>query len=290
MFPLRNASILAVGAALTATVSMLLYAIPRGLDLTDESLSILFSQPDSPLHLSAIHSQVLFDVGHQILGLEWNIIGLRTCRLFLALSSGALLGAAVQRHRSENSALEGALIGATFGLLQYTGNGHVSGMTYNAILWFSATSIAALLLSLRPRTPLWRLVAMGVFGFAVWVCKFPAAVCLLFLSLLWIWFQVESKRDRLVATALLILTPALLTALLSSADHAISPLDFLSVLQQPSQGGHGSGNILVHSAIQAILTYGALIPAFAAGWHWKTTPRPMRFKLGSNGCSVWPSS
>ena len=275
---LSRASMASCVAALLATVGVLLYALPRGLDLTDESLSILFSQSQSPLHLSAIHSQVLFDVGHRLFGWQWSITGLRALRLFMALSGGALLGAAVQQHRGQGRPITGALIGATFGLLQYTGNGHVSGVTYNAIVWFSATALSAGLLSLTPRTPLWTLWTMGTLGFAMWVCKFPAAVGMLGISLLWMGLQRSSNREKGRAAAMLILPPTLLVAIWTSPEHAITPMDFLSVLQQSREGTHDTGNILIHSIVQAGIMFGVLVPAFLAGWFWRNHPNVERLQ------------
>ena len=46
--------------SIVASLAIVGYAIPRGLDLTDESLYVLLAQTDAPRSLSVIHTQLLF--------------------------------------------------------------------------------------------------------------------------------------------------------------------------------------------------------------------------------------
>lgn len=265
MFKTTPLHLLACISAFAATVGVLLYALPRGLDLTDESLSILLAQPET-LRLSAIHSQMLFDLQHRAFGIEWSVSDLRIGRFFLATISGALLGYAVQRNRQQGHVFTGALMGATFGLLQYTGNGHVAGITYNAIHWWSAITLTSLLLLYRHRSSLWIPVAIGSLGFIMWTCKFPAALSMFFVVMMWVWLGQGHVRKKAIHTAILILTPVLLMVSLTQPNHPISPLDYLDILKQARNGSHDAGRTLLRSGLQFGLMYGVLAPAALGGY------------------------
>ena len=58
---------------IAACVAIVVYAIPRGLDITDESLYVLLAQAEPTFNISVIHTQLLFKIAVGLFGIEWGI-------------------------------------------------------------------------------------------------------------------------------------------------------------------------------------------------------------------------
>ena len=111
--------------ALLASLTIVVYAIPKGLDLTDESLYVLLAQTDAPRSLSVIHSQLLFQGLESITGVTLGIRGLRAARLALLLISTSWLAWVLSRSVGQEKKALFLSAALAFCFLQYTGNGRI---------------------------------------------------------------------------------------------------------------------------------------------------------------------
>ena len=77
--------------SLACSLGIIAYAIPRGLDITDESVYVLLAQPEPNIRLSVIHTQWLFQQIHWVTGMSFGYQQLRWLRLLLTLGAFSFL-------------------------------------------------------------------------------------------------------------------------------------------------------------------------------------------------------
>jgi len=252
--------------ALLASLTIVVYAIPRGLDLTDESLYVLLAQTDAPRSLSVIHSQLLFQGLESITGVTLGIRGLRAARLALLLISTSWLAWVLSRSVGQEKKALFLSAALAFCFLQYTGNGRIFSLGYNSINWTCGAVFLASWVrwvrDARPRAPL----GMGVALAVMWITKFPSAVLMGGLGILVAMFHPEVRGPRLFRAMGLALIPFIGIMILAPlGGHEVWPWAYLDTMAASQDEKHATGSLLLHSLKQIARAYLPLVPVAILG-------------------------
>ncbi len=80
-----------VNFAFLAIFLLVLFAIPRGFDFTDEGLYLLLAKPEQENFAGVFNYDLFFKLWYQLFGLELNIIGMRVLRLLSHITGAIFL-------------------------------------------------------------------------------------------------------------------------------------------------------------------------------------------------------
>lgn len=259
----------AVVAVLSIAVSLAVvgFAIPRGLDLTDESLYVLLAQPDAPRFLSVIHTQLIFHTIHALTGWSAGIQGLRIARLCLLLTSTLWLANSFNDPHSKSHSHRTFLLGAlAFAFLQYTGNGRIFSLGYNAMNWaWGAWFVGCWIRWVRDERR-WAPLGMGCALALMWLTKFPSALLLGGLGFCMAAWQSGQPIHQLTwAFAKACLPIATLFFLAPMGGHDVLPWTFWSQLITSTDAHHATDSLLIQSGRQALQFYGPVALCGALG-------------------------
>ena len=264
--------------SILASLTIVGYAIPRGLDLTDESLYVLLAQTDTPRSLSVIHTQLLFQGLEAFTGITLGIQGLRIARLILLLfSMGWLTWVLSGTVDSRKKALF-ALSALAFAFLQYTGNGRIFSLGYNAMNWaWGAWFLASWILWIRDGKP-WAPLGLGVALALMWITKFPSAVIMGGLGILLAALHPNMDTQRIFRAVGLALIPFLgIMVLAPWGGHEVWPWSYLETLAASQDDKHATDSLLLHSLVQIAKAYQSLILVAIPGF--LTRRHPSKAKL-----------
>ncbi|MDA8695949.1 hypothetical protein N9L83_03260 [Flavobacteriales bacterium] len=253
--------------SLTFSLGIIAYAIPRGLDITDESVYVLLAQPEPDIKLSVIHTQWLFQQINWITNMSFGYRQLRGSRLLISFGAFAILAYTLYRERRKDKKTIWLIGGAALSLLLFAGNGRIMSLGYNSLNWtWGALLLAAAIQWTRPSKAIWTAVAMGLLLFLMWITKFTSAMLLggLVLVLLPAWVKMPmNKWARSMAVALICFAASLFLA--QSEGHPISPLDFWSNVNAETTGSHAAGSLLQKNLLEFATFYGPLLPVLILG-------------------------
>ena len=259
-----------IATAIASSAALIAYAIPRGLDITDESLYVLLAQAEPTLNISVIHTQLPFKLLRDILGLQLGIQDLRIGRaVFMALSCW-FLGRVLQKEvRDPHTSRLIPMACISLGFMQYAGIGHIHALGYNSINWICGIlSVAIAVRWIQSKNSV-NLVIMGLLIFGSWISKFSAAVLLTGLTL--VLFPLLSGRIQWRRWPkdifLWLLSFAVILLLTSSEEHKILPHEIIEFVQNDTDTSHTTNRFLLNNVIwQIIIQYGALLPSVAFSW------------------------
>ena len=253
-----------------ACVAMVVYVIPRGLDITDESLYVLLAQAEPTFNISVIHTQLLFKIASSLFGIEWGIKELRVARFIFMTAACWFLGRVLGKEIDDKHIAQlMPWFCANMGFLQYAGIGHIHTLGYNSINWISAVILTAVTIRWNQTKNLWHLPLMALMIFSSWISKFSASVLLAGLALAL--FPLLSSRIPLQswfkAMAIFVATFFTLLLFAASPDHPILPLDILHFVQNDTDTSHTTNRFLLNNVIwQIIIQYGWILPSLTLGW------------------------
>lgn len=254
-------------ASLTASLAIILYAIPRGIDITDESLYVLMSQPDPDIKLSVIHTQLIFQWIHGVSGWSPGYQSLRWIRLLLTLFSFAFLGNTAARGQKNSSKSLFTIGSMALGLFLFSGNGRIFSLGYNAMNWTWGILILTTTIAWIRDQRSWPPITIGILLYLAWITKFPSAVILTGITLLILPFLSRmNKKSWAFGLFISTGTLALLIAISSTTGHSISPLSLWTSTQAETSGSHQADSLLKHSFFEVIKYYGMLLPSLLFGW------------------------
>lgn len=252
--------------SILASGTIIMCAIPRGLDLTDESLYVLLAQTDAPRSLSVIHTQLLFQWLNATTGLSLGVKGLRVARLVLLLTSTGWLTWVLSKSLKPASKIMFALSALSFALLQYTGNGRIFSLGYNALNWtWGIWFIASWIRWVRDSKPL-SPFSMGGALALMWITKFPSAIMLGGFGILLVLFHPEFRRKSLYRALGMALIPFVIVMVLAPlSGHEVWPWSYLEQVASSQDDKHSTDSLLIHSLVEVARTYLPLIPLATLG-------------------------
>ncbi len=253
--------------SLVCSLGIIAYAIPHGLDITDESVYVLLAQPEPDIRLSVIHTQWLFQQIHWVTGGSFGYQQLRGLRVLISLCAFAILAYTLCCEQRKDTKSMWLIGGAALGLLLFAGNGRIMSLGYNSLNWtWGALLVAAAIQWTRPGKAPWMPFVMGVLLFLMWITKFPSAVLLggLVLVLLPAWVRIPMKKWAKSIAMTLICFAAILV-LTQSKGHPLSPMDFWSNVNAETTGSHKADSLLQRSLLEFATLYGLLLPFVILG-------------------------
>jgi len=242
--------------SIVASLAIVGYAIPRGLDLTDESLYVLLAQTDTPRSLSVIHTQLLFQGLEAFTGITVGIQGLRIARLILLLCSMGWLTWVLSGTVESRKKTLFALSALAFAFLQYTGNGRIFSLGYNAMNWaWGAWFIASWIRWTRDGKP-WAPLGLGVALALMWITKFPSAVIMGGLGILLAVLHPNMDTRSILRAVGLALIPFLgIMVLAPWGGHEVWPWSYLDTMASSQDDKHATDSLLLHSLVQIAKTH-----------------------------------
>ena len=237
--------------SIVASLAIVGYAIPRGLDLTDESLYVLLAQTDTPRSLSVIHTQLLFQGLETFTGITLGIRGLRIARLVLLLFSMGWLAWVLSVTMESRKKTLFVLSTLAFAFLQYSGNGRIFSLGYNAMNWaWGAWFIASWIRWTRDGKR-WAPLGMGIALALMWITKFPSAVIMSGLGILLAGLHPNMDTQRILRAVGLALLPFLgIMVLAPWGGHEVWPWSYLDTLAASQDAKHATDSLLLHSLVQ----------------------------------------
>ena len=242
--------------SIVASLAIVGYAIPRGLDLTDESLYVLLAQTDTPRSLSVIHTQLLFQGMEVLTGISFGIQGLRIARLMLLLCSMGWLTWVLFGTESSQKKTLFVLSALAFAFLQYTGNGRIFSLGYNAMNWAWGTwFIASWIRWTRDGKP-WAPLGLGVALALMWITKFPSAIIMGGLGILLSVLHPNVDARSILRAVGLAMIPFLgIMVLAPLGGHEVWPWSYLDTMAASQDDKHATDSLLLHSLVQIAKTH-----------------------------------
>lgn len=267
--------------SLVFSLGVINYSIPRGFDITDESLSVLLTQPGPDISFSVIHTQLIFQQIHSITGWSFGYQQLRGIRLLLTLSVFVFLGYTLFNEKRKDTKTLWLFGGAATSLLLYTAVGHIHTLGYNVLNWnLGALLLATAIQWTRPGNATWKPFAMGIQLYLIWITKFPSALLLAALTMVLLPAGIKMPLKKWIVS--LAVTASCFISLLwltRTVGHPIYPLDFLSFVKAETTGSHTANSVLPFSLNEFAIHYGLLLPFLLLGKY-------IRPKATQLGCTI----
>ncbi|MFC3880898.1 hypothetical protein ACFOSV_11950 [Algoriphagus namhaensis] len=186
-----------------ASILLVILAIPRGFDFTDEGLYVLLADPKQQNVGGIFNYDLFFKLIHRFTGFEFGIIGLRIIR-FLSY----FLGAWALTRFWQNLYLSGKIFRPVFILVLA---GLMAGysflppsLSYNSISVVGACFWLAILSKPKPRS--WDFLSLGIVLLFLFYSKATFCILVTIVSLIYFW----DKKMLNIRTLSLILIPFLL--------------------------------------------------------------------------------
>ncbi len=255
-------------------VGILGYAIPRGVDVTDEGMALLLSEPTRFVSYALVNYNVFFQHWHTLTDHIFSLFELRILRIVLVVIGSAALYFCTYplfrtRSRSFLSHVGLLVLILLSGWVNYIGYQTLTP-GYNTFIFFLCqVFLAVFFLWWRTEKMIYPFI-LGVLVFAMWLTKFTVAFTLPFISfaiyLLSNYSSSATFRKHFSISLLIVAAlPIGLMQLYSLFGYPFTIVDYLHYIQHNPDNTHGMLGILVETIrFGGSLTIAGLSGALAA--------------------------